>query len=243
MSDDNGTQAGQQGTGQQGDPGAGQQGGQGTGQDPAGTAPPNGQQAQQGNDGEDPAAKIARLEADLAAARQEAGKNRTTAKQRAADEARQQLTAQLLGILDPSKAGQQATPEELTQQLTTAQDQARQTAVELAVYRTASTAGADPDALLDSRTFAESVAKLDPTDTTAITAAITAAVQANPRLAAQQQATQQQAAAGPARTGAEFAGGGGAAEVTPAQFAAMTYAQRVELMQSDPDTYRRLAGS
>ncbi|MEU8721506.1 hypothetical protein [Streptomyces antimycoticus] len=250
MSDDNGTP-----TGQQGDQGTGQGGqgpGQQGGQDPAGTAPkpttpPNGQPPQQqgtgaGNGNEDPAAQIARLETELAAARQEAGKSRTTAKQRAADDARAELTAQLLGILDPSKAGQQATPEELTQQLTTAQAQARATAVELAVYRTATAAGADPDALLDSRQFAESVASLDPADTTAITAAITAAVQANPRLAAQQ-AAQQQTPSGPARSGAEFGNGGGAAEVTPAQFAAMNYAQRVALMQSDPDTYRRLAGS
>jgi hypothetical protein len=246
MSDDNGTGTG---TGQQGGQGNGQQAQQQGGQDPAGTAPPNGQQGgqqpgqqaqQQGTDGQDPAATIARLEAELAAARQEAGKTRTTAKQRAADEARQELTAQLLGILDPSKAGQPATPEELTQQLTTAQAQARQTAVELAVYRTAREAGGDPDALLDSRAFADAVAELDPTDLDGIKAAVTAAVQANPRLAAPQQQGAQQG--GPARTGAEFAGGGGS-EVTPAQFAAMTYAQRVALMQSDPDTYRRLAGS
>ncbi|MGI5350215.1 hypothetical protein ACQEU8_36590 [Streptomyces sp. CA-250714] len=230
MSDDNGTPGGQQ----QGAPA-----GEG-GQDPTGTAPkptppaapPTGEGQQQG---EDTAAQIARLETELADARKEAGKTRVTAKQKAADDARAELTQQLLGILDPSKAGEQATPEELTQQLTAAQEQARQTAVELAVYRTAREAGGDPDALLDSRSFAAAVAELDPTDTAAVKAAVEAAVTANPKLAVQQPA-------GPPRSGAEFSGPPSQG-VTAQQFAAMDYAQRAELYQSDPDTYRRLAGS
>lgn len=243
MSDNgNGTGTGQQGTGE---------GGQQGGQDPAGTAPPNGQQqgtgqgdgqpgtGQQG--GQDPAATIARLEAELAEARKEAGKTRTTAKQRAADEARAELAQQIgkaLGIVDDDTAPD---PDQLAQQLAAEQAKARQTAVELAVYRTAREAGGDPDALLDSRAFADAVAELDPSDLDGIRTAVKAAVEANPRLAAQQQGAQQQAS-GPTRTGAEFTGGGGS-EVTPAQFAAMTYAQRVALMENDPDTYRRLAGS
>ncbi|GHB98583.1 hypothetical protein [Streptomyces vinaceusdrappus] len=75
---------------------------------------------------------------------------------------------------------------------------------------------------------------VDPADATAVTAAITAAVQANPRLAAQP--------AGPARAGADFSNPG-ADEITPARFAAMGYAERAELYRSDPETYRRLAGS
>ncbi|MFZ3569273.1 hypothetical protein ACNYS0_20185 [Streptomyces sp. BH034] len=238
MSDDNGT--GTNGTGQQGDPQAGQ-GAPGTGQDPAGTAPkptapPNGQQQGADDGGQDPADTIARLERELADARKEAGKTRTTAKQRAADEARQDLTQQLLGILDPSKAGQQATPEELTQQLEAEQAKARTTAVELAVYRTARDAGGDPDALLDSRSFAAAIADLDPSDTAAVRAAVEQAVADNPKLAAEQQP------AGPARSGSEFTGPPNAG-VTPQQFAAMNYRQRAELMQTDPDTYRRLAGT
>ncbi|GAA3237259.1 hypothetical protein [Streptomyces lavendulae] len=213
---------------------AGQQGDPTTtpGQDPTtapAPTPPAGQPAEQ-----DSATTIARLESELAAARAEAGKGRVTAKQQAADAARQELTAQLLGILDPAKAGQKATPEELTQQLTTAQAQARQTAVELAVYRTAAAAGADADALLDSRTFADSLADVDPTDTAAVTAVIKAAVQANPRLATRP--------AGPQVGGSEFAGAPPQG-VTATQFSAMDYAARAELYQSDPDTYRRLAGS
>ncbi|MET9468494.1 hypothetical protein ABZY44_27645 [Streptomyces sp. NPDC006544] len=200
------------------------------GQDPA--APPTPAAPAPGE--QDQAATIARLEADLAAARAEAGKGRVNAKQAAADTARAELTAQLIGILDPSKAGQQATPEELTQQLTTAQAQARQTAVELAVYRTATAAGADPDALLDSRQFADSLADVDPADTAAVTAAIKAAVQANPRLGGKP--------TGPQLGGSEF-GGPPPQGITAAQFAAMPYAERAELYQSDPATYRRLAGT
>ncbi|MET9189600.1 hypothetical protein ABZX63_30700, partial [Streptomyces tendae] len=61
------------------------------------------------------------------------------------------------------------TPEELAQQLEEARGEtkasreaARQTQVELAVYKTAGKHGGDPDALLDSRTFANAIAKLDP---------------------------------------------------------------------------------
>ncbi|MFB6846212.1 hypothetical protein ACFCXS_15305 [Streptomyces sp. NPDC056373] len=245
MSDDNGTgqqgNQGEQGTGQQ----AGQQGGQQGGQDPAGTAPPNGQQApqqngqqagQQGGEGDDPAARIARLEAELADARKEAGKSRTTAKQRAAEEARTELAQQIGRALGLVEDDTPPDPDQLAQQLAAEQAKAKATAVELAVFRTAPAAGADADALLDSRQFADSVANLDPSDAEGIKAAIKAAVNANPRLAAQQQAP------GATRSGAEFTGGGGS-EVTPAQFAAMNYAQRVELMTNDPDTYRRLAGS
>ncbi|MFD9069495.1 hypothetical protein [Streptomyces lasiicapitis] len=159
--------------------------------------------------------------------------------QRAAEQtelALQQFTQDIGKALGLIKDDEQATPEQLTQQLTTAQDRARATAVELAVYRTAPSAGANPEALLDSRAFATTVAALDPADTDAVTAAIKAAVTANPRLAAEVQQT------GAPRGGAEFSGPPSQG-VTPAQFAAMDYAQRAELFQSDPDTYRRLAGT
>ncbi|MCZ9348551.1 hypothetical protein NGM36_01800, partial [Streptomyces mutabilis] len=90
--------------------------------------------------------------------------------------------------------------------VTQAQAAARQAAVQSAVYTTAAAAGADPVALLDSQSAMNALAAVDPTDTTAVTAAITAAVQANPRLAAQP--------TGPARGGAEF-GGQPTAEARP----------------------------
>lgn len=86
------------------------------------------------------------------------------------------------------------TPEQLTQQLAEAQtrtkasdDRARQTQVELAVYKTAGTHGGDPDALLDSRQFANAIAKLDPADTgfdEQVGKAVRAAVDSNKKLAA-----------------------------------------------------------
>ncbi|WP_406188385.1 hypothetical protein [[Kitasatospora] papulosa] len=163
-----GQPAGEQGTGQpQG--GTEQQGGTGTGQDPAGQQPgqqqPGQQQATSGpRNGEDQAAYATRLETELAAARAEAGKSRVTAKQRAADEARTELTQQLLGILDPSKTGQQATPEQLTQQVTDLSGDLKAARVELAAYRTAGREGANAERLLNSRAFADKLAALDPTD-------------------------------------------------------------------------------
>lgn len=88
------------------------------------------------------------------------------------------------------------TPEQLAQQLEEARgetkasrDQARQTAVELAVYKSAAQHGGDPDALLDSRGFAQAIAKLDPAAADfgeAIGKAVKQAVDANPKLAVKQ---------------------------------------------------------
>lgn len=86
------------------------------------------------------------------------------------------------------------TPEQLAQQLAEEQtrtkasdDRARQTTVELAVYKTAGTHGGDPDALLDSRSFANTIAKLDPAADgfdTEVGKAVKAAVDGNSKLAA-----------------------------------------------------------
>jgi hypothetical protein len=88
------------------------------------------------------------------------------------------------------------TPEELTQKLAQEQartkefeDAARQTQVELAVYKTAGKHGGDADALLDSRGFANAIAKLEPSsDSFAadVEKAVKQAVEANPKLAAKQ---------------------------------------------------------
>jgi hypothetical protein len=86
------------------------------------------------------------------------------------------------------------TPEELAKQLDEARGetkesraQARQTQVELAVYKTAGQHGGDPDALLDSRAFANVIAKLDPTAgdfDEAVGKAVKQAVDGNSKLAA-----------------------------------------------------------
>ncbi|MFD6656911.1 hypothetical protein ACFWEB_17425 [Streptomyces parvus] len=86
------------------------------------------------------------------------------------------------------------TPEELAKQLDEAQtrtkasdDRARQTLVELAVYKTAGKHGGDPDALLDSRQFAKAIEKLDPNADgfdDAVATAVKTAVDSNSKLAA-----------------------------------------------------------
>jgi hypothetical protein len=75
-------------------------------------------------------------------------------------------------------------PAKLTEQLTAEQARAREAAVQLAVYRNASTAGANPDALLDSASFLRTIADVDPADATAVTNAIKAAVENNSLLKA-----------------------------------------------------------
>jgi hypothetical protein len=117
--------------------------------------------------------------------------------------------------------------------VTDGQGAARQLAVQTAVLTAAPAAGADIARLLDSQSAMTALAAVDPTDTAAVTAAITAAITAQPYLATQ--------TGGPARGGVEF-GTPASTEVTPAQFAAMDYAARTALFQTDPTTYRRLAG-
>lgn len=122
-------------------------------------------------------------EAEIKKLRAEAGKARTDAKTKAADEARNELTqtlAKALGIVKDEPLD----PAQLTQELTTAQSTARQAQVELAVYRNAAQVGGDPAALLDSAGFLKSLADIDPSDAAAVSAAVTAAVAANPRLGA-----------------------------------------------------------
>lgn len=124
---------------------------------------------------------IARLQAEVKAARAEAGKERITAKQNAADEARAELAKTLgtaLGLIEDDAAD----PAKLLEQVNTSQAAAKQASIELAVFRAASDAKGDPIALLDSRAFLTAVNGVDPSDTAAITAAITAAVAENPRL-------------------------------------------------------------
>ena len=111
---------------------------------------------------------------------------------------------------------------------------------ELAVHTLAADNGANPNALLDSRSFLNALQALDASaddyrDRVAI--AIKDAVQSNANLSATGPA--------PAKGGAPGAGQGSAAVggVTQEQFDAMGLAQRNELYRTDPDTYRRLADS
>jgi len=145
--------------------------------------------AQEGTQGgetlpDDPAA----LKAEIARLRRENASSRTNAKATAAQEARDALVQDLGKALGLVTDGQGTpTAEQLAEQVTAAQKQAQQSAVELAVYRTAAQHGGNPAALTDSRTFLAKVATLDPTAedfTTKVIAAAQAAVTENPTLKA-----------------------------------------------------------
>ncbi len=115
--------------------------------------------------------------------RRENAKDRTTAKAQAAEDAKKEFAqsiGKMLGLVEDDAND----PAKLTASLTTAQTEAKQARVELAVFRSAGTAGGDPLALLDSSSFLKSLDGIDPADSAAVTAAITAAVTANPRLGA-----------------------------------------------------------
>lgn len=94
----------------------------------------------------------------------------------------------------------------------TATARARETAIELAVYKTAGKAGGDPDALLDSRDFHKAVAGLDPDAADfgdKVTAAIKTAVKTNTKLSATP------AGQGPGKQGADHSGSGGGQNSKP----------------------------
>lgn len=154
-------------------------------------------------DSEDPAATIARLQKELKTANGEAAKARTSAKKAAADEARTEIVQELGKALGLIKDDKDAPPDPaaLTAQIEKATAAHRETAVELAVYRSAGKHGADPDALTDSRTFLNSIKGLDPSEegfVKKVSDAIKKAVETNPKLKAAGQA--------PARTSSDFSG-------------------------------------
>lgn len=145
---------------------------------PPAAAPAATPEAPKANPWDDPAAARAEIER----LRKENGANRTNAKAQAAEEARSALAQEIGKALGLVKDDEPADPVKLTEQLTAAGADARQAKIELAVYRAAQATDADPNALLDSRVFLAKLADVDPSDSAAVTAAITEAVTANPRL-------------------------------------------------------------
>lgn len=139
---------------------------------------------------------------------------RTQAKT-AADVAQKELTDKLAVALG-LKPDAAADPAALTASLTAAHAAAQASARELAIFKAAAATGADPSRLLDSNSFMSSVAGLDPNDGAAVTAAINAAVAANPILKAVQAA---------AASGTELGGSGEQSQITEQQLAAMSPVQ------------------
>lgn len=150
----------------------------------------------QGTDdnGGDLTATVKRLEKDLADARKEAAKERTAAKQQAADAAVADLTAKLgkaLGLVkDDAPADPKALADAIAQKeaaLAERESALRARDVELAVWARAEKHSAKAGALLDSRSFVRAISDLDPSDkgfTTALDDAIKAAVKDNPAFGA-----------------------------------------------------------
>lgn len=144
------------------------------------------QQPQQQGEPQDVASLPEWAQDEIKAARAEAAKYRQRAKEA------QQAEPAAVPEGDVSRLPQWA-----QRAITTGQDATRQAATMRAMITAAPAAGADIVALLDSQSAMAALAQVDPGDAEAVKTAITAAVQANPHLAAQ---------TGPARAGAEFTG-------------------------------------
>lgn len=121
-------------------------------------------------------------QAEIEKLRKENGAARTTAKAQAADEARNELAQSIGKVLGIVKDDAPVDPVKLTEQLTAQTTAARQAQVELAVFRNADAAKGDPLALLDSRNFLAKLKDIDPADSAAVVAAMTAAIAETPRL-------------------------------------------------------------
>jgi hypothetical protein len=154
---------------------------------------------------------------------------RQAAEKKAADDqaAMRKLFAEAAGVkLDEDKP---PTPEELAKQLEesrgetkASRDETRQMQVELAVYKTAGKHGGDPDALLDSRAFANAIAKLDPSAADFdenVGKAVKTAVEGNSKLGAKKPEPKPETPAG----GADMGGtSGGKRQLGAADVARMT---------------------
>ncbi|HET6353392.1 hypothetical protein [Streptomyces sp.] len=189
--------------------GSGQQGGQSGGQNGGNQGAGHGGS---GDNSQDVKSLPDWAQKALTDARAEAGKARTTAKENAAKEAREQLLQEFgkqLGFIKdddkPDPAALAAAIGEKDTRIGSLEGTVRDLTVELAAYKAAGKHNASPAALLDSRSFLESVKGLDPADKdfgTKLDAAIKAAVEGNAQLRTGQ---------APQRGGGEFNGAPGAA--------------------------------
>nr|DAY45939.1 MAG TPA: hypothetical protein [Caudoviricetes sp.] len=117
------------------------------------------------------------------ALRKENAKDRTAAKQKAADDAQASLVQQIgkaLGLINDD--ADTPTPDDLTRQLTAEQEAKRTAQTALAVYRAAQGI-ADPDMLTDSARFHKALAHVDITDQKAVTDAVKAFIKDHPQYA------------------------------------------------------------
>lgn len=168
------------------------------------------------------------------ALRAENAGNRVNAKTRAAEEARTQLIEEIGRALGLGKdENTPPTVEDITRQLAGEQQARSQAETQLAVYKAAHAAGADPEILLDSASFHAAIKDTDTADAVKLTETIRSFIKDNPRFASQVVGA----------STVEHAAGSGENTVTPAQFRAMTMQQRIALRASDPSTYERLVNA
>lgn len=150
------------------------------------TAPAPGAPAEPAQSTEDISSLPDWAQKQLKDARSEAAKARTTAKQNAAQEAREAVTAQIAKALGIGQEGEPVSAEDLAGQIEQAQAAAWVSGVELQVYRIAGRLGADAEALLDSNKFRDMLDDLledDPRTAdfaTALEAKVQEALEKNP---------------------------------------------------------------
>jgi hypothetical protein len=152
-------------------------------------------------------------ESVVKALRQENAAKRVAAKAaedraKAAEKARQDTLDAIAEAAGLKTGKAKADPDELTRQLASERTAARTAQVELAIFRASGAAGANPDRLLDSRSFMQTVADLDPAAAdfaATMKTKISEAVRANDQLRAVQAA---------ASSSADHTGGSGEKRVT-----------------------------
>ena len=144
---------------------------------PAPSAPPAAPPPPAAPSATDPAAEVARLQAELDKVR---GHSRTWEERAKANENAAPLLEQITKAMGLDKPD----PAVVAQQLAAAQAEKSALARENAVILAAQAAGANAAALIDSKAFSRQIESIDPNDRAAITAAVQAAVTANPQYAA-----------------------------------------------------------
>jgi hypothetical protein len=141
------------------------------------------------------------LKADLATERQ-----KRHALEAQVAQIQQQNTQQLEALKTALGLGENQTPEQIKAAATAAQNELKSAQAQVSVARLAGKGGANLTALLDSRTFLNSLSQIDSSNDDAVLTAIKAAVQSNPALAAQR--------VGAGANDAGAGGGGGAQQPT-----------------------------
>lgn len=186
----------------------------------------------------DPAAAKATIEQ----LRKEAGDARTNAKAAAKTEGQAELAKALAPLLGIELPGEQAaTPEQLTQQVTTVTTERDTARFDAAVAQAAWEAGVDPsraDYLAFKLSKNPDIAGADPTS-----ADFAGKLKASIDGLLAEDATLKRSGTAQASGVEQIAGSGGADTITPEKFAKMSLADRQNLYNTDRATYDRLTGN